>query len=225
MVCRRQYVYNHASLIFLPCLPPSRVLNLPCSCLWHQASHGRQCIRGTAILLPFLLYTPYSIFACQVYKLPEDHLYATYFGGDEKLGLEPDLEARDIWLTVLPAGRVLPFGCKVGGRRWGLELSHSFVRSLSVGPTCRGGEKKLKLQPGWETGGTSCCQLAWCCHSGKRWGLHEGRHESTHTFTECLSDVLWAPESGGDDQFGMSALACSTDSVPLSARLPSFQGR
>ncbi|CAI5512190.1 unnamed protein product [Closterium sp. Naga37s-1] len=48
----------------------------------------------------------------QVYKLPEDRLYATYFGGDEKLGLEPDLEARDIWLTVLPASRVLPYGCK-----------------------------------------------------------------------------------------------------------------
>lgn len=47
-----------------------------------------------------------------VYKLPEENLYATYFGGDEKLGLEPDLEARDIWLTVLPESRVLPFGCK-----------------------------------------------------------------------------------------------------------------
>eukprot|EP00897_Mesotaenium_endlicherianum_P008942 jgi/Mesen1/8076/ME000434S07323 len=49
----------------------------------------------------------------QVYKLPEDRLYATYFGGDEKLGLDPDTEARDIWLKFLPASRVLPFGCKV----------------------------------------------------------------------------------------------------------------
>eukprot|EP00850_Spirogloea_muscicola_P014899 SM000110S18906 [mRNA] locus=s110:208112:208778:+ [translate_table: standard] len=48
----------------------------------------------------------------EVYELPEGQLYATYFGGDEKLGLEPDLEARDIWLTLLPASRVLPFGCK-----------------------------------------------------------------------------------------------------------------
>ncbi|GLJ12932.1 hypothetical protein SUGI_0200930 [Cryptomeria japonica] len=48
----------------------------------------------------------------EVYKLPTDHLYATYFGGDEKLGLPADSEARDIWLTYLPPGNVLPFGCK-----------------------------------------------------------------------------------------------------------------
>ena len=49
----------------------------------------------------------------QVYKLPEDRFYATYFGGDEKAGLAPDDEARELWLKFLPAGRVLPFGCKV----------------------------------------------------------------------------------------------------------------
>ncbi|KAG8644196.1 hypothetical protein MANES_11G108600v8 [Manihot esculenta] len=48
----------------------------------------------------------------KVYKLPADRLYATYFGGDEKAGLAPDTEARDIWLQFLPPGRVLPFGCK-----------------------------------------------------------------------------------------------------------------
>ncbi|KAK9836990.1 hypothetical protein WJX81_004555 [Elliptochloris bilobata] len=48
----------------------------------------------------------------QVYKLDPERLYATYFGGDEKQGLEPDTEARDIWLRLLPAARVLPFGCK-----------------------------------------------------------------------------------------------------------------
>ena len=36
--------------------------------------------------------------ACmQVYKLPSDRLYATYFGGDKALGLPADDEARDIW--------------------------------------------------------------------------------------------------------------------------------
>ncbi|MCO5599198.1 hypothetical protein L7F22_053298 [Adiantum nelumboides] len=48
----------------------------------------------------------------QVYKLPADRLYATYFGGDEKLGLPADNEARDLWLRWLPAGHVTPFGCK-----------------------------------------------------------------------------------------------------------------
>ncbi|PWA51613.1 alanyl-tRNA synthetase [Artemisia annua] len=47
-----------------------------------------------------------------VYKLPTDRIYATYFGGDEKLGLPADNEARDIWLQYLPPARVLPFGCK-----------------------------------------------------------------------------------------------------------------
>ncbi|XP_057774070.1 alanine--tRNA ligase-like [Salvia miltiorrhiza] len=48
----------------------------------------------------------------KVYKLPADRIYATYFGGDEKLGLPADFEARDNWLKVLPPNRVLPFGCK-----------------------------------------------------------------------------------------------------------------
>lgn len=52
-------------------------------------------------------------FFLQVYKLPKDNLYATYFGGDEKAHLPPDFEARDKWLTFLPASHVLPFGCKV----------------------------------------------------------------------------------------------------------------
>jgi alanyl-tRNA synthetase len=46
------------------------------------------------------------------FKLPKDRLYATYFGGDDALGLPPDEEARAIWLRFLPENRVLPFGCK-----------------------------------------------------------------------------------------------------------------
>lgn len=47
-----------------------------------------------------------------VYKLPKDRLYVTYFGGDDSLGLAPDLEAKAIWERFLPADRVLSFGCK-----------------------------------------------------------------------------------------------------------------
>ncbi|KAJ9475070.1 putative Alanine--tRNA ligase, mitochondrial (putative) [Pseudozyma hubeiensis] len=36
----------------------------------------------------------------KVYGLPKDRLYVTYFEGDAKQGLEPDLEARDLWLSV-----------------------------------------------------------------------------------------------------------------------------
>lgn len=46
------------------------------------------------------------------YGLPAERIYATYFGGDEKQGLEPDLEARQFWLKYLPESRVLPFDCK-----------------------------------------------------------------------------------------------------------------
>lgn len=46
------------------------------------------------------------------YGLPVDRIYATYFGGDDKQGLEPDLEARQLWLKHLPESRVLPFDCK-----------------------------------------------------------------------------------------------------------------
>eukprot|EP00968_Pinguiococcus_pyrenoidosus_P021894 scaffold2952_cov312-Pinguiococcus_pyrenoidosus.AAC.9 len=48
----------------------------------------------------------------KVYGLNPDQLYATYFGGDEALGVEADLEARDLWLQYLPESRVLPFDSK-----------------------------------------------------------------------------------------------------------------
>lgn len=36
----------------------------------------------------------------EVYKLDKDRLYVTYFGGDEAQGLQPDLEAKQLWLEV-----------------------------------------------------------------------------------------------------------------------------
>ena len=48
----------------------------------------------------------------EVWGLPKDRIYASYFGGDEKHGLPPDTEARDLWLRYLPPERVLPFGAK-----------------------------------------------------------------------------------------------------------------
>ena len=34
----------------------------------------------------------------KVYKLSPDRLYVTYFEGDKENGLEPDLEAKQLWL-------------------------------------------------------------------------------------------------------------------------------
>ncbi|PON41707.1 Alanine-tRNA ligase, class IIc [Parasponia andersonii] len=69
-----------------------------------------------------------------VYKLPTDRFYGTYFGGDEKAGLAPDNEARDIWLQFLPPGRVLPFGCKIHYDRIGNRDAASLVNNDD--PTC-----------------------------------------------------------------------------------------
>ncbi|XP_062042185.1 alanine--tRNA ligase, mitochondrial isoform X2 [Lepus europaeus] len=47
----------------------------------------------------------------QVYGIPENRLWVSYFAGDPKAGLDPDLESRDIWLSLgVPASRVLSFG-------------------------------------------------------------------------------------------------------------------
>mmetsp|Transcript_3833 Transcript_3833/g.8538 ORF Transcript_3833/g.8538 Transcript_3833/m.8538 type:complete len:1081 (+) Transcript_3833:102-3344(+) len=48
----------------------------------------------------------------EVYGIEQGRLYATYFGGDEALGLEADEEARDFWLRFLPEERVLACGAK-----------------------------------------------------------------------------------------------------------------
>ncbi|EJU04465.1 hypothetical protein DACRYDRAFT_20988 [Dacryopinax primogenitus] len=44
----------------------------------------------------------------EVYKLPKDRLYVTYFEGDSKQGLDADLEARQYWLDVgVPEDHIL----------------------------------------------------------------------------------------------------------------------
>ncbi|NXE48567.1 SYAM protein, partial [Casuarius casuarius] len=49
----------------------------------------------------------------EVYEIPKDRLYVTYFGGDSSLGLNADEECRDIWLCLgMPASHVLPFPLK-----------------------------------------------------------------------------------------------------------------
>ncbi|XP_030051619.1 alanine--tRNA ligase, mitochondrial isoform X2 [Microcaecilia unicolor] len=49
----------------------------------------------------------------QVYGIPRDRLYVTYFGGDLSVGLEADDNCREIWLSLgVPAGHLLPFGMK-----------------------------------------------------------------------------------------------------------------
>ncbi|MBP8878705.1 MAG: alanine--tRNA ligase, partial [Flavobacteriales bacterium] len=46
------------------------------------------------------------------FKIDTANIYVTYFGGDEKDGLKPDEETRQLWLKYLPTDRILPFGKK-----------------------------------------------------------------------------------------------------------------
>jgi alanyl-tRNA synthetase len=39
-------------------------------------------------------------FLTKVVGLAEDRLYVTYFGGDDKLGLPADLEAKQMWMDL-----------------------------------------------------------------------------------------------------------------------------
>ena len=59
-----------------------------------------------------------------VYGLDTSRLYATYFQGDESLGLEADLEARDFWLKYLPEDRVI--GCDAKDNFWEVSLRHIY---------------------------------------------------------------------------------------------------
>jgi alanyl-tRNA synthetase len=44
----------------------------------------------------------------EVYKLPKDRLYVTYFEGDEKEGLEKDTETYNLWKQYVDEARILP---------------------------------------------------------------------------------------------------------------------
>ena len=49
----------------------------------------------------------------RVYKLPKDRLYVTYFEGDSKNSLEPDLEAKELWIQQgVPEDHILPGNAK-----------------------------------------------------------------------------------------------------------------
>lgn len=115
--CRKKDTYHHQKLV-----------------LWGLLQDGGYSM-GLATSHPGhspspLLFSPYSLsldfghsfdsflfrsifLLLQVYKLPADRFCATYCGGDDKLGLPADTEARDNWLQFLSPSPVLPFGCNL----------------------------------------------------------------------------------------------------------------
>ncbi|XP_043543313.1 alanine--tRNA ligase, mitochondrial isoform X4 [Chiloscyllium plagiosum] len=60
----------------------------------------------------------------EVYGIPQDRLYVTFFGGDPALGLTADEETKEIWLSIgVHPHRLLPFG-----------LAHNFWEMGEMGP-------------------------------------------------------------------------------------------
>nr|CCC90799.1 putative alanyl-tRNA synthetase [Trypanosoma congolense IL3000] len=48
----------------------------------------------------------------EVYKLPKDRLYVTYFEGDPVTGIAPDEESKRLWLELVPEDHVIPGNAK-----------------------------------------------------------------------------------------------------------------
>lgn len=49
----------------------------------------------------------------EVYGIPAERLYVTFFNGDKKMGLEPDTECQEIWRKIgVPEDRIIGFGAK-----------------------------------------------------------------------------------------------------------------
>jgi len=66
----------------------------------------------------------------EVYKLPADRLYVSYFEGDPKQGLEPDEETKQIWLEMgVPEDRIVKGNAK--DNFWGESLDRARVSRLT----------------------------------------------------------------------------------------------
>jgi hypothetical protein len=66
-----------------------------------------------------------------VYKLDKDRLYVTYFEGDPKNGLDPDLEARNHWLDVgVAESHVIPGSAK--DNFWGTDCPTLYLDLFST---------------------------------------------------------------------------------------------
>ena len=78
--------------------------------------HFNLCFKKEAIAYSWELLT-------DVYGLPRDRLYVTYFEGDAGNGLEPDTEAKQFWRNQgVPEDHILPGNAK--DNFWGMCENH-----------------------------------------------------------------------------------------------------
>jgi alanyl-tRNA synthetase len=63
----------------------------------------------------------------EVYKIPKDRLYFSYFEGDPKQGLHPDLEAKQYWMEVGAAeDHIVPGNAK--DNFWGTSIFSKYPK-------------------------------------------------------------------------------------------------
>jgi alanyl-tRNA synthetase len=90
-----------------------------------KETNGKETIVLTGLLQKEAIEMAWDLLT-NVYKLPKDRLYVTYHGGDKELGVEADLEARDLWLKIgLDESRLLPYGSKENF--WGKKQPHHIL--------------------------------------------------------------------------------------------------
>lgn len=91
---------------------------------------GRRVIKVNFLLQKEAISYSWELLT-RVYGLSPDRLYVTYFEGDKKNGLEPDLEAKEFWIDQgVPIDHILPGNAK--DNFWGsrnLPFPHYFSLS------------------------------------------------------------------------------------------------
>ncbi|KZC13771.1 Alanine--tRNA ligase, mitochondrial [Dufourea novaeangliae] len=84
------------------------------------------------------------------YGLKKDLLYITYFGGNEQLGLEPDLECKDIWLSIgVAKDKVLPFNMKDNFWEMGVNGPCGPCTEIHIDHRRRGSNQSMRVNKGY----------------------------------------------------------------------------
>ncbi|XP_043260582.1 alanine--tRNA ligase, mitochondrial isoform X2 [Colletes gigas] len=84
------------------------------------------------------------------YGIKEDCLYVTYFGGNEELGLKPDLECKDIWLSIgVSKDKVLPFGMQDNFWEMGISGPCGPCTEIHVDHTKQIANQSMRINKGY----------------------------------------------------------------------------